>query len=69
MLGCRKGVPENISLECGCSMGKVGGAVEPWQLVCVLEGVFIGKLLTVFRIQPLGISILGTSEHHKEQNM
>lgn len=70
MLGCRKGVPENISLECGCSVGKVGGVVELWWLVCVLEGVLIGKLLTVFRIQSLGgISILGTSEHHREQNM
>lgn len=69
MLGCRNGVPENISLECGYSLEKVDGVVEPWWLVCVLEGVLIGKLLTVFRIQPLGISILGTSERHREQNM
>lgn len=65
MLGCGNGVPENISQE----YGNVSGAVEPWWLVCILEGVFIGKLLTVFRIQPLGINILGTSEHHREQSM
>lgn len=69
MLSCRRGVPENISLECGCSLEKVGGAIEPWWLACVLEGVFTGKPLAVFRNQPLGISESLKHQSIREQDV
>lgn len=63
---CRTSAPDNTSLECGCPLGKVGGAIEPWGLACVLEGVFPGQATGCLQGSASWfIRILETSKHQR----
>lgn len=55
------------SQECDCPVGKVGGAIEPWWLVCILESVFTSSQASCWLSS--GFSLLGVSVSLEHQSL